>query len=229
MAVIKASDVLVSADVRPLSSPQPKTAPEISAFEAERQSLLGEIAALVDQIQQQDQSIADLRVRHDVEVLEAELAARRAGFQEGSEATSELLATLADAIAAGTERLDAQMPALERLAVLIAQTALEKMLGDLPDKSELVTGLIARQVRELEASAVLRIDVASHDFPDPEALERLGEASGQPAIEVQARDDLASGDCYLQLRLGGLEIGLDQQWSKLKTALTQMAQPQGAV
>ena len=229
MAVIKASEVLVSAVVRPLSRPQPKTAPVISSFEAERQSLLGEIAALVDQIHQHDQSISDLRVRHEAEVLEAELAARQAGFQEGSGATSELLATLADAIVAGTERLDAQMPSLERLAVLIAQIALEKMLGDLPDNSELVTRLIARQVRELEASAVLRIDVASHDFPDPEALERLGEASGQPAIEVQARDDLASGDCHLQLTLGGLEIGLDQQWSKLKAALTQMAQPQGAV
>jgi flagellar biosynthesis/type III secretory pathway protein FliH len=45
-------------------------------------------------------------------------------------------------------------------------------------------------------------------------------------VEVSASNEIGSGGCRINLRLGRLSVGVDQQWPVLRNLLGEMAQPE---
>jgi len=67
------------------------------------------------------------------------------------------------------------------------------------------------------------VSVSRQDFPSPEELSRLVAKLANPALDLRACAELSAGQCEMRLQLGTLEIGVDQQWSRLEAVLTDLS------
>lgn len=152
-------------------------------------------------------------------------AAREEGRAEGAEAAQQDFAQLAAALAQTAEAAAADfraiLPELERLSIVIAHTALAKLLDPPQQATDLVTAAIARQVAELRQRGLLTVEVSSADFPDEESLATAKCASGGAAVAVA--QDLAAGGCRIKLRYGEIDIGIPTQWQALSRLLLDAA------
>jgi len=158
-------------------------------------------------------------------VADAEARGRQAGLDAADDRADERMSRLEMSVTEARGKLDADLQGLERLAALLAETALERLIDDLDERRPLIAAIIRRQMAGLDASAVLRVEVSPKDFPDPEALERLAAEAGLAGLRIDAPQDLAAGGCRLKLRLGELDVGLDQQWGVLRGLLTDLTAP----
>jgi flagellar biosynthesis/type III secretory pathway protein FliH len=141
----------------------------------------------------------------------------RASAEDDQAARLALLAQMAER---ALDRHEEAMGALDRLAALLAETCLEKMLIADEARVETVSALLRGQLAGIEASALVRILVSAEDFADQEALAALAPAP----CEMLASPSLGGGDCSIELRLGTLEVGVGQQWGALRAALREMAE-----
>ena len=219
MSVIKSTDGDLDTRVRALGA----EAPAPPRIDPEILALRGEVERLTRDLASRDNQVAELR--SEVE------AARRDGIERGREAGLEAGAARAEATLDRLQRgvdvavgqLARDLISMERLAVALAREGLSKVLGEDADRASLVTQIIRTQVAQLEAQAVLCIEVSPQDFPDAASLSDL--AVG-PGIRTEAVSSLASGDCRIQLKLGALEVGLDRQWTNLSAILDDLALPE---
>ena len=117
---------------------------------------------------------------------------------------------------------------MERLAVVLAVESLEKILGAPGSFADIAGQIIREQLGRLDKSAIVRIDVSATDFIDADRVNALSSQIGGPTCEIHLCDDLSSGDCRIKMTLGTLDIGLNQQWSQLKSLLQDLSEP-GAV
>ncbi len=227
--VIKSSDAaFISANVRSFAAANGRRPPEPvhdHVVPAEVLALRRELENLSHQL---DQKAADVeRLQADVAraYQDGEAEGREAGRKDADERRSEALAMLETGVGRAVEQFSRELASLERLSALLAREGLAKVLEASGPRTELVLETIRRHVQTLEARSVLRIEVSSKDFADATLLRELAGALGQPALDVCASDRLASGDCLIKLRLGALEIGIDQQWGRLSAALQDLAEP----
>ena len=112
--------------------------------------------------------------------------------------------------------LSAKLATIEGLAVVLTQTALEKVFGDASQFKDVMRDVIARQITLIGPHLVLGVIVSRVDFPDQTALDALAASLNHPHLSLAYDANLTSGDCRLKLELGQLDIGLCQQWSALK-------------
>jgi flagellar biosynthesis/type III secretory pathway protein FliH len=216
-ALLKSGAEAMGARVRPFGAPRQSVAdPELERLGEELAALSAELAA-------RDERIAALALEAEAAFDKGEAAGRDAGRREANDEGAAMVAAIKDAADDALARLDEEMRALERLAPLLAETCLERMLLASEARIEIVTDLIRGQIGRIQAGAVLAIQVCAEDFGTPEALDRLHTTLVKPGFEVAASPKLASGDCTIALRLGTLEIGLGQQWGALRAALEAMA------
>jgi flagellar biosynthesis/type III secretory pathway protein FliH len=176
---------------------------------------------------------AELRQREQVfsatrlEVTEAFARGRNEGHRDGlAEAErkdAERLSALKEAIETAQAELAERFRSLDRLALLVAKDCLDKMLDDPDYRQDILRGLITAQAAKLEASALLSVVVSAEDFPDGSELAAFAEQIGLAATQINASRELVSGACTMQLRLGALEIGLNQQWGAISDVLGQLA------
>ena len=129
------------------------------------------------------------------------------------------LALLGETADRAITRYREEMASLERLAAMLAQTCLDRMLIGSEDRTRIVADLLGARLTALDADAIVRILVSAEDFPSPDALKGLAPAP----CEITASSALGPGDCTIQLRLGALEVGIGQQWGTLRDALGEMA------
>jgi len=148
---------------------------------------------------------------------EGRKAGVKAGLRQAEDARAESLkrrdAGIAEALASYRDELSA----MERLAALLAREALERIVGDPERHVEMLCAIIRRQVEAVDAAAVLRIEVSREDH-----CEALGEAAG--GVEVVVADALRSGECRMKMQLGTLEIGVAEQWGRMRSALDELAE-----
>lgn len=180
-----------------------------------------EHAALVEQVASLEAALAQARAtigEHAAALRDAGEHGRQEGFAEGQKAAQNGQAAALERLSLGLERAErdrlAQMAAVETFAILVARSGLERVFGPASDKAALVEAIIRQQLRDLSADLLMRVEVARCDFPDASSLAKLGLAF--PGLDVAAIEAFKSGDCRMALRLGGLEIGVDQQWSRLR-------------
>lgn len=144
-----------------------------------------------------------------VEAARGEAAKRLEALDQG----------LAAALAAWQEAL----AGLDRLAPLIARTALSKLFEPSEDQAELVGRAIARQMAGLRRETALRLRVSAADFADDAALGALRERAGAGRLDIVCDPDLASGECRLDLALGHVELTPAAQWRELAALLESLA------
>ena len=211
--------------VRPLVALIPRDA---LAADPERERLAGEIEVLTAELAVRDDAIAGLKedVERAFEAGEAE--GRKSGRLEVEDRQAELAATLQTSADRALAHFSDQLGAMERLALLVAQTCLDRMLLGSDDRSRIVCDLIRGQIEALGEDAAVRIQVSATDFGSAEALAEISAGVGSGACEIVASEALESGDCTIALRLGALEIGLDRQWSCLRAELDAMIEAGGS-
>lgn len=229
MTLIKFDDCLAATKVRALDSGADAWSfarEPLSASEVERLLMIEEIADLNRQLQAREAELELGAQNLPVAVAAAEAKGHQAGLEAGRERGEKALNQLGLGMEVALRNLSAQMTGMECLAVGIAKWGLEKILGPSADRSRLIVDLISRQVEELEDGAILQIDVSAADFPNELAVLALRDSHAALGSRIKVRDRLAAGDCSIKLELGGIEIGLSQQWDRLSTALDELAEPE---
>ena len=219
--LIKSGQVLELASVRPLSAVHTIT-PVVTKSDEERERLRHRVATLEGEMVAQNATIDALKA----DVVRAFDAGKRKGREEGlaeaKDRADERLALLRQALQNATATLAERLAGLERLAPLLALECLDKILGDSAQRRALVAMIIQAQLKLIDRAMLLRIEVSRSDFPQTDLLARL-QSDGLAAVEVKADPALPSGSCVLTLRLGRMEVGLNQQWGVLRDLLRDMA------
>lgn len=162
----------------------------------------------------------------DVQHAQALAAARKEAREEAAEAyrrdEAKALAALGTGIAAALTSAREELTALENLAPVLCETALEATFGQRDDYRERTSRAIERQLVALRQGMVLAVAVSTADFPDPEALENLGARLG--ALKIEGDPTLAQGEARIELRLGSIELSLVRHWDALRTELRSMVE-----
>lgn len=191
----------------------------------EMERLHGELQALSATLAERDAEVRQLTAAKAQAFEEGTVAGRLIGLAEADTLRSEALNRLESGIGEALVQLSSDLQSMERLAVVLAQEGLERIVGPNPQRRELLELAIGHQVRQIETHAIVCIQVSRAEFPDPADLTALGQTIGRSSLDIQASDDLRAGDCLVKLRLGGLDIGLNQQWSALTAAMGRLAAP----
>jgi flagellar biosynthesis/type III secretory pathway protein FliH len=218
-AILKSGSASLRDRVRPLAMTMPLCAP---ATDPERERLAAEVEALTAELASRDEAIAC----HPDEVERAFQAGnaegREAGRIETEDRIAERLATIEGAADRAVARFADQLAAMEGLALLVAQTCLDRMLLASEERSRIVADLIHGQVAALGEGAAVRIQVSAQDFDTPDALAQLAASAAGRGLEILASEALDSGDCRIVLQLGTLDIGLGQQLGAFRAELESM-------
>lgn len=235
--IIKSREAAKSPHVRPLPKAGPATgvaslASETPAVAVEPQVDPELVAARADlaeakaQIAVKDAEIADLVAALETAFVDGQARGREAALKEAAGEREVLAAKLQASGERAVGVLERDLASLERLAVSLTLESLRKMLGEPGAQAALAPAILRRQLAQLDAASVLRVQVSPVDFPDAEALAELNAAVGHPGLEITPDARLASGDCTIKLALGALEVGPNQQWARLLDALAPLAEPE---
>jgi len=136
-------------------------------------------------------------------------------------------AALAAGIGSARSAFETALGDMHRLAIALAQTAVAKMLGDMPSASGAVEAILRTQLARLRPEAVIAAVVSAHDFKTEAALQALRKSVGGPELAVQVDPQMPRGGCRIELRLGHLDAGLDVQWANLATFCETLAAEPG--
>ncbi|MBV8975789.1 MAG: hypothetical protein JO261_14935 [Alphaproteobacteria bacterium] len=224
MSIIKALDPSVHARVLPLPGTVLTAIPTREDEERERSRV--RLAHLESELRQRDIQLEDLRHEIPQAFEKGRKEGEAVGLRAAEDRQSERLGLLEAALRDAQARLAQSISGLERLAPLLAGECLDLILGERKYRAAMVRKALAVQLKSIEASCVLAIEVSAQDFPEREALQRLKEDIAPRRIAVEVREEMPSGDCRLVLRLGQMEIGLDQQWTALRGSLEAMSMPE---
>lgn len=198
------------------------------AVDPEVQKLLDERAALLERLEKQEAELAGLRKQVRTAFQEGEAEGREAGRRAAEDAGAAMLTRLEGGIRQAAGVFATAVSGLERLAPALAREGLAAVLGAEKGRAALVSAIVTQHLRTLEAHSILQIEVSQSDFGDEAALSALTQALGASGLRIVALAGLKSGECRIQLKLGTLDVGIDQQWGRLGALLEQMSQPVGA-
>ena len=224
-ALLKADDRRAQTAIHPFTpgptseDSRPTAAPAPSAGERRIAELERDIATLTARIEQ------------DASTAKAQIAAafaegREAGDAQAVTREEERLAALTKTLEAARQAHRAALERVEALALAVAQAALARVFGDRSRHAELVADSLRHQLAQLDRTLVTQIRVSPHDFADAAALSAL--AAQIPDIALQADPALATGDCAIDLQLGRIEAGMDEQWQRLSDLLDSLVTAESA-
>ena len=154
----------------------------------------------------------------DVEVKVREQV-KKSIKQDFSKAYDKLSASIDKAIG----DFEDQLASTEALSLLVAQTALEKIFHPTDNYHELTARMIKKQMQGLRRETVVEVRVSGDDFESNEALEDLAFALDLNRANIKISQKLQAGDCIIDLRLGRMELSINNQWEELKTLFKTMA------
>jgi len=223
-ALIKSHDRARTTTVRAVGfgggtqNPERQIDPELAALRAETEGLREKVA-------QQDAAIAQHGPQRETSYAEGEEAGRRAGRKEADDGREALASRLTASATEALRLFSSEIASLERLAPLLATEALEKVFGHSESRSTLVLDMLRRQLAEIEAQSVVRVEVAAVDFQDSAQLSQATASINPTQLHIRANAELPSGACRIKLTLGSLEVGVDQQWGRLRELLEAQAKP----
>lgn len=167
-------------------------------------------------------SLEEAEARH----AQALAAARKEAKEEAAEAhkreEAKALAALETGIMAALTSAREELTALENLAPVLCEIALEATFGQRDGYREQTSRVIERQLEVLRQGTVLCVAISTTDFPNPEALESLGARLG--AVKVEGDATLAQGEARIELRLGGIELSMARHWDALRAELKRMVE-----
>ncbi len=168
-----------------------------------------------------------MRLRSELETAERRaLAAVADAREEGAREVKLEHAAHLEAVEAGIVHARAswekRLGHVETLAVAIARAALSRMFDEHDDLVTLVERTVVTHVARIGASAVVKLRVSPIDFPDADALARVGARIGLSEEAVVGDPALSSGESRLDLRLGGANLDVAAQWHEVDAALAAL-------
>ncbi|HEX4695797.1 hypothetical protein [Sphingomonas sp.] len=190
--------------------PRPAT---VAATDTETLTVDPRIAELETEVARLQAELADERRAAAEAIAVARLAGRGDAAADDEGRTAAVERGLGDALAAWTDRL----AEIDRLAVMLARTALAKVFGDDDDRADRVARTIAHHLGRLGEQAVIGVRVSAADFAD-EQLAALDSARGRVATDAV----LAAGECRIDLKLGAIDVDPALQWVVLDRALAEL-------
>jgi hypothetical protein len=190
----------------------PPTDPQIEALNREREDLSKALA----------KAQADILTEAEAAYAKGQADAQAAFERDEAARLKALEAALATLVGEGR----AQFKHIERLALLLCETSLERVFDTHGDLKELTTRAIAHQMRGLRRETILWLRVSASDFLDGAALSCLEQRLGLEGSQVRLESDprLKTGEGVIGLRLGHIEISLPQYWLSLQATLRAMAE-----
>lgn len=215
MTIIKAFDQGSAVRVRQLDHVARPVLVELDAVDEERLELLAQVEALTVQLGERDQRIDALQAEADKALQDGRAEGYDLGLSERDERSVRALERLEEGLDQALEQSRDALISLQDLAVYLAREAMAKVFGETSRFGEAVTEILEHQLAKLEGEAVQGVTVSAEDFADAEALARLSGGLSRPSISVIASPDLKPGGCQIALRLGVLDVGMSQQWSRL--------------
>ena len=193
-------------------APAPFRDPELAALERRTAGLEREL----------EETLAGLASRIEAARAEGREEAARAHRRDDAKA----LELMGAAAKTSLDRLDERLAAIEAFALVLSETALQKVFAGAQDFRDLVSRSIKRQIDQLRAEAVLGVSVSAADFPDEASLQKLGASLGAPLgsgrIALHRETKLARGEIRIDLRLGQIELSLPEHWSSLQALLRSL-------
>ena len=219
--LIKAGSAAAGLILAPFGNGAEAKAVRAAPKQPEQHPLEREIARLREELADREAEIA----KHDDELAQARVAAELAG-REAAEAEFEAdraAATerLEHGIAEARKDLKMAFEQAEALALLVARGTLDKLFGDPGERTEVIAALLSEQLERVGRELVVAVDVSRLDFPDTGELKELSKRLGLGAGILEARVDLDEGDCRMRLRLGTIDLGIDQQWGAVRTLIDE--------
>lgn len=172
---------------------------------------------------EREQALDEAKAKIITARAEGETAGRNVAEREAEDAHEQALAALRQGIEQARETLADGCERMELLALWIARNALEKLFGDDPGRKEAVGALIMHQLQSIERQMLLKIEVSRLDFPNTRELVALAAEIGTDETLLSANADFPAGACHMQLRVGTLDVGIDQQWGAIRDLLDQLA------
>jgi flagellar biosynthesis/type III secretory pathway protein FliH len=226
MSIIKSANDARASLVRAiptLASGEAAVDPRRSALERRLAEQDARIAALTEDLATRDARIARLTEG----VIEAHrdgvAEGREAGLREADDRHQDRLAKLAGGIEAAVAEFAVRLSSMERLAVTLAGEGLAKIIGAPQAYGDLLAGTIRHHAETVGARAVVRVTVSQDDFPTDAELAQLRLNVANGALDLRASPDLSAGACEMRLRLGALDIGVDQQWDRLRLLFDELS------
>ena len=219
--VIKSLDLVGHAEVRALARAAPLAV--ASPQDEERERFRTRIAQLESELRQRDLAAASLRADIDTARETGRSEGRAAGVREAEDRQAARLTLLEQNLRGARDKLDECFAALGRLAMLVAQECLDTILGDPEYRADALRAIVAKQLTQIEKPALLAIEVSGTDFPDAASLAAIEGEVAPHRVAVRANAEIAVGGCRMTLRLGRMDIGIDQQWGTLRALLGEIA------
>lgn len=220
--LIKSQDAPARVRAVPPTPPEESRRPPAQVVDVEVVALRREVEALSRALHDREVELEHLRGDVDRAYDAGESAGRRAGLSEAVDRKAESLARLEQGVVRACQAFERDLAQVETLAALLAREAISMIFGQ-TDRAGLVADIVRKQIADLEGHSILGITVSAADFADPADLAPVQDAIGNRQLDLNVADDLPAGDCRIKLRLGGLEVGVGQQWSRISTVLTQLA------
>lgn len=214
--------------VREYDVPKSVPAAPIIKQDGERERLVRRVSALEGELRERERAIVTLRAQTAEVVASAREEGRAAGLQEAVDRQEARVAVLEQSLRRAEKNACDALATMERLSARLAEGCLDVMVGEHQSRAEWVAQLIRHQVTKIDKAMILQVVVSQDDFPDADVLQRLAERAKVPLTTVTSDRDLPSGNCQMKLRLGRLEIGINQQWGALRDVLDEMAQSEAA-
>lgn len=222
--VIKAIDWLSTDDVA-LGSTQAWTPPPTppSPEELLQRERLRSIGLLKQTIEDRDGELQAGRDGAEIACRQARDEGYAAGLNAGGIRKTEALAVLKGGVDQALLQLDERLLGLERLAILVARDGLERILGKADQQVALLVSALRRQMATIEKRSIIHVEVSDRDFPDEDAFSELIVELGA-SVQFRRSETLKPGGCRIALRLGEAEVGVAQQWARLRGALDDLAE-----
>jgi flagellar biosynthesis/type III secretory pathway protein FliH len=196
-------------------APEREEDPAISALRAQ----VAELTRQVLQLQ------TELETTADAAYEDGHQAALSVNVRDEEAARTELGRCLRAAQAA----FETALGDTHRLGVALAQSAVAKILGEMPEGPAIVEAILRVQLERLRPEMVMSVSVSALDFENELELAALCSRLGGGALTLQRDRLMPRGDCRIELRLGHLEAGLGTQWQKLVAFCETLAAEPGAV
>jgi type III secretion protein L len=205
--------------------------PSVRAFSAASSAGVHETASretlLETRIAELEAALATIETTLPAKLEDARGEGAREALAERSDAEAKGLEALRETLCACRSDWTQRLASWDAAAAGISRAVLERVFLGVEDRAELVKSAIAARLQALEAASVVRIRVSAEDFPEPYKLTAIADLVG-PAVELAGDAALKSGSCVVDLKLGHLDLGLGQQWSRVAALLDQL-EGQGAL
>ncbi len=154
---------------------------------------------------------------------EGHLQGKADGAAEVESKQEEQLVLLKAAIGESAIAVDRQLAQIEPLALTITQAILDKIFGDPSMYAALVIKTARHHLSSVVADSAIRLEVSGQDFPDPDTLKSaLGGLANKMNFTISTSPSLPHGACFIQLKLGRLDVSLQRQTNIVKTTLAAL-------